>query len=97
MSLVAFVLGVYLSIRVIAALYGMIDLWYTIGTAYPRVLGAILRWGGIAVALAWIFPGTAFLWGFGMFAVFYFSSFVIRYPLIRMLQRQSARAAIAGR
>lgn len=88
MSVLAFVLGIYFSIRVIAALYGILDLWYTIRTAYPRVLGAILGWGLIAAALAWALPGTAFLWGFGAYWLFFLSMYVIRYPIFWALRRR---------
>ena len=47
-----FLLGVYLSMRVLAALYRILDLWYTIGTAYPKVLQGILGWAGAAAAIA---------------------------------------------
>jgi hypothetical protein len=87
MTVLAFVLGVYLSIRVIAALYGIIDLWYTIGTAYPRVLGAVLGWGVIATTLARALPGTVFLWGFVGYLTFYLSLFVVRYPLFQLMRR----------
>ena len=38
-----FVAGVYLSIRGIAACYRVIDLWYAIGTAYPKVIRGLDR------------------------------------------------------
>ena len=89
MSVPAFLLGVYLSIRVIAALFGIIDFWYTIGSAWPRVLRAVAGWGSLAALLSWALPGTAFLWGFAGYAVFYASQFVIRYPLLALLKKQS--------
>ena len=51
-SCALFLLGAYLSLHAIAALYGIIDLWYTIWSAYPRVIGPNSRlsfpitWGG---------------------------------------------------
>jgi hypothetical protein len=88
MSVLAFLLGVYLSIRVIAALYGIIDFWYAIGEAYPRVLRAIAVWGLLAAALAWALPGQAFGLGFATFLVFYLSLYVVRYPLFWLLRRR---------
>ena len=69
-----FILGLYLSMRMVAALYRIIDLGYIIRTAYPRVLGGILSWGGITLAIAVFLENTwrnAFLWGLVAFVLFY--------------------------
>ncbi len=83
-----FLLGVYLSMRVIAALYRILDLWYTIGTAYPKVVRGILGWVGTAVAIAALVSDRhrpAFLWGFAAFVAFFLSLHV----LLRLLLRKS--------
>src|SRR3990172_2657540 len=67
-------IGVHVSIRTVAALYRIIDLWYTIRTAYPRVLGAIAVWTGMIFVLAAVLPDprrAAFFWGFAGFVPFY--------------------------
>ena len=69
-----FAIGVYVSIRVLAALYRIADLWYRIGADWPRVARGIIGWGGAALAVAFIAEGgrrTAFLWGMAGYAVFH--------------------------
>jgi hypothetical protein len=75
-----FVLGVCLSMRVIAALHRVADLWYTIATAWVRVAGALIGWGGLTVAIALLLPErhrAAFLAGLASFAAFYVSVFAL--------------------
>jgi len=77
-------IGVHVSIRTVAALYRIIDLWYTIRTAYPRVLGAIAVWTGMIFVLAAVLPDprrAAFFWGLVGFVPFYVSLYVLR-PLV---------------
>jgi hypothetical protein len=81
-----FALGVYLSVRVIAALLGIIDLWYTIRTAYPMVIARILGWGGATVATARVLGDgrrRAFLWGLAAFLVLYLSMYALRHLFLR--------------
>lgn len=87
----AFTLGVYLSIRMIAALHGTIDLWYAIGSMYPLVIGRIVAWGAAIVASVWLLQApyrAALAWGLLGFLVFYLSLYVIRYPVLRALERR---------
>lgn len=78
--------GVHLAIRTVAALYRIIDLWYTIETEYPRVLRGVLGWGG-GTALIWaLLPGglrTAFLLGWLGFVGLYLGLYAIRPVLAR--------------
>ncbi|MBI4408904.1 MAG: hypothetical protein HY561_04295 [Gemmatimonadetes bacterium] len=69
----AFGLGVYLSIRTIAALYRIPDLWYTMRNAWPKVLRGIAGWGGATVLMGALLPGyrLAFLWGVAGYLAFY--------------------------
>lgn len=46
-KILLFILGMVLMVQVIAALYGILDLWYTIRTAWFRVVLKIMIWGGI--------------------------------------------------
>lgn len=87
----SFALGVYLAIRMIAALYRTIDLWYAIGTEYPKVARGILGWAAAIGSAAWLLEGpyrTALVWGLLGFLAFYLSLYVIRYPLLRALERR---------
>jgi len=81
-----FVLGGGLSMRVIAALHRVADLWYTIATGYARVAGALVGWGGLTVAIALILPDrhrAAFLAGLASFVVFYLSVFALFFIFVR--------------
>lgn len=92
LQVASFALGVYLSIRMIAALYAVIDLWYAIGIAYPGVIRGILGWGAAIPASAWLLDPpyrTALAWGLLAFLLFYLSLYVIRYPVLRALERRS--------
>ena len=51
-EIVAFGAGAYLMIGMLGALYGIVDLWYMIGRAWPRVLRGILCWGAASAVLA---------------------------------------------
>ena len=88
-SLVAialFLLGLYFSLRTIAALYRILDVWYTIGTAYPKVIRGVLGWGGSTLAIAMclgVRQRPAFLWGLGAFLAFYLSLFALRHLALR--------------
>lgn len=81
-----FALGVHLAIRTVAALYRVIDLWYTIGTAYPAVLRGILGWGGATAAIVGLLHSNlrlAFLLGLLSFVGLYVSLYLIRPVLFR--------------
>lgn len=78
--------GVYLCLRLIAAAYRLLDLWYTIRTAYPAVLRGILGWGGAAAATAAVLEGRhrlAFLLGLLAFLLFYLSLYRLRHLVLR--------------
>ncbi len=92
LQIAAFVLGVYLSIRMIAALHGPVDVWHMIAKAWPRVVADILVWGAATAVIAWLMEGTyrtAFVWGLAVYLVFYLSLL----PLARLywMRRRSDR------
>ncbi|HWO88337.1 MAG TPA: hypothetical protein VNL98_04220 [Gemmatimonadales bacterium] len=58
MSVLAFVAGLVAGTGLLAALYGPLDLWYTIRTAWPTVLRRILLWSAITVVLLVLLSGT---------------------------------------
>jgi hypothetical protein len=81
-----FLCGAYLGMRTIAAAFRVIDLWYTIRTAYPQVLRGILGWGGASVVLAALAGGqhrNAFLYGMLAFLLFYLSLYLLRHLVLR--------------
>ena len=81
-----FACGLHVCMRLIAAAYRGIDLWYTIRIAYPAVVRGLLAWGGAAGALAILLDGShraAFLSGMTAFLVFYSSLYVLRYLVMR--------------
>jgi hypothetical protein len=81
-----FLLGVYLSLRTIAALYRIVDLWYTIGTAYGKVIRGVVGWGGSTLAIALGLGGgerPAFLLGLSGFLAFYLALFALRHLALR--------------
>ena len=97
-QIAAFVLGVYLSIRMIAASYQVLDLWYRIGTDYPRVIRGVVGWAVTIAGIAWLLdpPGRlAFGSGLAAFLLFYLSLFQLRHLLIFAL-REPADDARAG-
>jgi hypothetical protein len=100
LQVAAFTLGIYLSIRMIAALYRVIDLWYAIGTAYPGVLRGILGWGAAILVIAWLLDPpyrTALASGLLAFLIFYLSLYVIRYLVLRALRRHVRRQSLEVR
>lgn len=83
LQFVAFVLGTYLSIRMIAALHGPIDVWHMIDTAWRRVFADVLVWGVTTGIVVWLMDGpyrTALVWGLSAYLVFYISLL----PLLRL-------------
>jgi hypothetical protein len=85
-ELALFAGGVYVCLRLIAASYGALDLWYTIRTAYPRVLRGIAIWAALAVTPLLLLDGRrrmAFALGLVAFLVFYLSLFALRHLLLR--------------
>ena len=79
----AFALGIYLSIRMIAALHGPVDVWHMIGKAWPRVLAEVIVCATAIAVIAWLMSGTyrtALVWGLSSYCVFYLSLL----PLMRL-------------
>ena len=92
-----FLLGLCLSVQIIAALYGIIDLKYTAGTAYLKVIRGILTWGVIAIVIAWLLSSTyrpAFLGGLVVFLLFHFGAYLGQKLLLirntRLLEKEES-------
>lgn len=85
-----FALGMYLAIRMLAALYAIIDLRYTMRTAYPRVVRGVLGWGATVLAIAWLLERhyrIALVAGLVTFVLFYVSLYLLRHVLLWALRR----------
>jgi len=85
-KVVVFILGIYLSMRMIAAMYGIIDYWYTIKTAYPVVIKRIVGWSVITLFLIILLGNyrQAFLWGMLSYGfIFLISYFPAKLLLMR--------------
>ena len=90
-EIVIFFLGVYLMIEMLAALYGIIDLWYMMGKAWPRVLRGILGWGITIAVTAWLLgpQRSALAAGMIVYLLFYVSLFPLVRLFLRAIQRKS--------
>ena len=87
-----FALGICLSIRIIAALHGIIDFWHAIGTEYPRVIRGILGWGIMTLAIGWLVEGsywTALVSGLSAYFLFYLSLYPLWLLLLRVMKKRS--------
>ena len=90
-EIVAFGAGAYLMIRMLGALYGIVDLWYMIGRAWPRVIRSILCWGAASAVLGWLLEPpylTAFAYGLVAYLLFYLSLFPLFRVYLRVLRRR---------
>lgn len=88
-----FALGLYLSLRAIAACYRVLDLWYAIRTAYPSVLRGLVVWVGSTVLLILRLEGshgTAFVAGLLTFLAFQLSLYRLRYLMLRRVPESAA-------
>lgn len=73
-----FLFGMCICVQLLAALYGIIDLRYTLRTAYPTVIRRILVWTLFCMAVVWLLRDDlrpAFAWGLIGYVGFYIFSF----------------------
>lgn len=90
-----FLLGIYLAIRVLAALHRIIDLWYAFRTAWRTVLRGLVVWCGGTLALALILPShyrPALLWGLAAYLTFYLLAFAFWHLMVPRLASRGASA-----
>jgi hypothetical protein len=88
-----FLFGMSIRVQLIAALYGFIDLWYTIRTTYFTVVQRILIWSVISVATFWILPDflrPSFLWGM----IGYVFLYVIIYKFYHLLFARNTKSLL---
>ena len=57
-----FVAGILLGIRLVAALYAPIDLWYTIRTAWPVAVRRVVGWSATTAAALLLLPPGGLRW-----------------------------------
>ena len=57
-----FLAGYLLGIRLVAALYAPIDLWYAIRTAWPVVLRRVVGWSATTAAALLLLPAGDLRW-----------------------------------
>ena len=75
-----FFLGIYLSIRVLAAIFTVVDFWHIKEKAYPRMIMGILIWGGItAIVIKLTWP--LYFWALLRGARFYINFIIIAFLL----------------
>ena len=78
LKILSFLFGMCICVQLMAALYGIIDLRYTMRTAYPTVIRRILVWALLSAAIVWLLGDDlrlAFLWGLIGYVGFYVFSF----------------------
>ncbi|MCI5222715.1 MAG: hypothetical protein D3924_08615 [Candidatus Electrothrix sp. AR4] len=79
-KIMAFLLGMCVSVQVLATFYRILDLWYTIHTEYLNILRSIACWGGVSFFLAVLLGENmrnAFLWGMVFYVPFYFANYFL--------------------
>jgi hypothetical protein len=91
-----FILGIHLTMQLIASLYRILDLWYRIGDFLLPVARSIIFYTVIMALIGWHLKGSresAFIWGCLFFLVFHVSIFWIAQAVIRIKRwrQESAR------
>lgn len=82
LRVLCFLLGFYVAIRALAAIYGILDRWYAIGANAPAVLARLVVWCGLAAVAPLVLPAgpsRAFLGG----AVASLAAYLANYLLLR--------------
>lgn len=82
-----FLLGVHLTMQLIAGLYRIIDLWYRIGDFLFSVVGSIFLRTLIIVLITWYLEESherAFIWGGLFFFIYHVGIFWMFQALIRI-------------
>jgi hypothetical protein len=90
-KIIFFLFGMSICVQLIAALYGFIDLWYTIRTEYFKVVQRILIWILVSVAAFWLLPDflrPSFLWGM----IGYVFLYVIIYGFYHLLFARNTKS-----
>ncbi len=83
-------LGIYLATELMAAFYAILDLWYTIKSAYPKIILRILAWSGLTITIAILLGNqwrNVFLWSMLIFMILFLINFYSIQLLIRFVNR----------
>lgn len=89
-DLLLFLLGVILCTRLIAACYGIVDLWYCWKDYWYRALGKILLWTTIIVVIGLLSAPlyhVAYIAGLTFFAIFHISIYWVGQLITYYLQK----------
>jgi hypothetical protein len=89
-----FVLGVYLSMRLLAALYRVVDVWYAIDRDWPGVVRGLALWCATTAAVAGLLPPAyrpALFWGLAAYLAFFLALYVVREPIVRAAASRARR------
>jgi hypothetical protein len=87
---VAFLAGGYVATHVLAALYGFLDLFGRLRTAWPGLLGRFAGWSlaaGVVAALLGPDHRRAFAWGLASLVAWYLAAAALRHLLVRPMPR----------
>jgi hypothetical protein len=80
-----FVAGILLGIRLVAALYAPIDLWYTIRTAWPVVVRRVVGWSATTAAALLLLPAGGPRWalvaGMGLYLIVHLGTWFVAFRL----------------
>ena len=89
-----FALGIWLAIRLIAALHAIADLWFMIGKVWITVACEVLGWGTITWGAAlWLSPPNRIplLMGWLAYLAFYLSVAELRYLALYAARKYRTR------
>ena len=91
MSVVVFLLGLYVAVYVVGTAYRVIDLFYCLGERYTDVLGRWLVAGLVVAGLVWLLPASLeppFFAGFMTYLVIHFVFFYALKALLVAVTRR---------
>ena len=83
-----FLLGVHLCTRLIAACYGIVDLWYCWRQYWYKTVGKILLWSAIIIVIGLLAAPAhhiAFLAGLAFFVIFHIVIYWVGQLLSRLI------------
>ena len=91
MSVVAFVIGLFTGLSVVAAAYRVVDLWFCIRDRYLDVLARYLRAGITVLIFVWLIPAdyeSAFWSGMTAYLVLHFAAYYALQVLLFAITRR---------
>lgn len=86
-EILIFLLGLHLTMQLIASLYRIIDLWYRIGDFLLTIARSVTFYTLSIVFIWWYLEGSnesAFLWGCAFFLSFHVSIFWIGQAMLKL-------------